>query len=152
MRLNIELKPTGHERDLEGEVARQVREAGMGSQCVFTSMSYDCLLRLREAAPEVRRAYVMTLAYGDLCQLDAADLFSVEETSCTAQLVGYLHAQGREVLAWTVNDESNVLRVVENGVDGVITDDVPRVREALQDRDGRTPVGIALDWLAGLLA
>lgn len=151
MHLNVELKPTGHEHDLEREVARQVREAGVGSQCVFASQSYDCLLRLREAAPELRRAYVMTLAYGDLCQLDAADVFSIEETSCTAQLVGYLHDHGREVLAWTVNDGPNVTRVVENGVDGVITDDVPYARETIVEREGRTPVGVALDWIAGLL-
>jgi glycerophosphoryl diester phosphodiesterase len=41
----------------------------------------------------------------------------------SARLIERLHATGRSVVTWTVNDRRHMLRAVELGVDGIISDD-----------------------------
>ena len=59
------------------------------------------------------------------------------------------HAQGRAVYAWTVNDEQNMRWFMEHGVDGVITDDVKKlkdVRDARERGDRRVEVPLR-SWI-----
>jgi len=57
----------------------------------------------------------------------------------TPALVSAVGASGGRVLAWTVNDPDEAARVVEAGVEGVITDDPAAVRPALRPIDGERP-------------
>ena len=41
----------------------------------------------------------------------------------TPQLIETLHAAGKTVITWTVNDQQQMLRAAELGVDGIISDD-----------------------------
>jgi glycerophosphoryl diester phosphodiesterase len=41
----------------------------------------------------------------------------------SARLIERLHAAGKSVITWTVNDPRSMLRAVELGVDGIISDD-----------------------------
>jgi glycerophosphoryl diester phosphodiesterase len=43
------------------------------------------------------------------------------------------HALGIEVVAWTVNEEDDMRRLIDDGVDGIITDYPPRLRSVLSD-------------------
>ncbi|WP_077598166.1 glycerophosphodiester phosphodiesterase family protein [Olsenella urininfantis] len=151
VRLNIELKPTGHERRLEETTAALLRESGYERGCMVTSMSYSTLLRMRDLAPEIPRAYVMTLAYGDVCQLDAADCFSIEGTSATRPFVRYLHQHGKEVLVWTANSPETVSRAISNGADNIITDDVEMARAAMEAYAGEPASLRWLHWVLGAL-
>ena len=152
MMLNIELKPTGHEVDFEKCVADIVNAHDFGNRCIVTSQAYDTVARMKEYAPEATCTYVTTLAYGDICQLDAADAFSVEETSATPVLVGYLHAHGKPVLAWVVNSEPSMLRVIGNGVDNVITDNVPLGRRVIDEANDQTIAGRLFNAAAAALS
>ncbi len=49
----------------------------------------------------------------------------------TRRAVATAHALGAPVLAWTVDDPADLERVVEAGVDGVITND-PRIFAAVR--------------------
>jgi glycerophosphoryl diester phosphodiesterase len=42
-----------------------------------------------------------------------------------------MHASGLVVNVWTVNDGARARALADFGVDGIITDDVPRVLSAL---------------------
>ena len=151
MRLNIELKPTGHEVRFEESVADIVRAHDFADRCIVTSQVYDTVARIKEYAPEITCTYVTTLAYGDLCQLDAADVFSLEETSATPAMVACLHEHGKQVLAWVVNSKSSMRRVMGNGVDTVITDDVPLARGVIDEANDMSAVGRSLNALVAML-
>ena len=151
-RLNIELKPTGHEVDFEKAVADIVNAHDFGGRCIVTSQAYDTVARMKEYAPEATCTYVMTLAYGNICELEAADAFSIEAASISPSLVAYLHAHGKPVLTWVVNSEANMNRVIGNGVDHVITDDVPLGRRVINAANNLSPESHLLYSLISVFA
>ena len=53
------------------------------------------------------------------------------EGATTPELVKLAHARGWRVFVWTVNTRDNIARMVEAGVDGIITDDPMLCREVM---------------------
>lgn len=133
VRLNIELKPSGHEKNLAGGVMDLVEEMGFEDQCVITSQSYEVISRVRERSDRVKTVYVMGLAYGAINALNAADAFSIRSTSISRSLVHDLHNRGHEVYAWTVDSRNNINRMINLGVDNIITNNVPLAIEIINN-------------------
>lgn len=152
MQLNIELKPTGHEKNFEKSVADIINAHDFAQSCIVTSQAYDTVARIKQYVPHTICTYVTTLAYGEVCRLDAADAFSVEETSATPALVTHLHEHNKPVLAWVVNSEASMRRMVANGVDDVITDDVPLGRAVIDEANEMSPTDRLLNALVAILS
>lgn len=133
IKLNIELKPTGHETDFEKNVVDVVREAGFGDSCVITSQVYEVLEKVKAYDASMTTVYVMSLAYGDINSLSAADHFSVEATSATKTLVSRVHNEGKELYAWTVNTKESITKMIELNVDNIITDDIELARQCIYE-------------------
>ncbi len=47
--LNIEIKPSGHDKDLEEQVAKLLKKYHMRDTCVVSSLKYDSLRKIKEA-------------------------------------------------------------------------------------------------------
>lgn len=133
LRLNIELKPTGHEQDLEETVVALIRQYGFEDGCVITSQKYRTLEKIKEIAPELTTAYVMPLAVGDIGRLTAADHFSVAFGSITRSMVSRVHQAGKQIYAWTVNRQDIINRMIDLGVDNIITDDIALARQCVSE-------------------
>lgn len=131
IKLNIELKPTGHETDFEKAVVDIVTEHDFLEQCVITSQVYHVLENVKDYNPDAVTVYVMSLAYGDITALEAADHFSVEAANVTENLVTRVHMEGKQLYAWTVNTETSIRKMVELNVDNVITDNVVLAKETI---------------------
>lgn len=131
IKLNIELKPTGHETDFEKAVVDIVTEHDFLEQCVITSQVYRVLENVKYYNPDAVTVYVMSLAYGDITALEAADHFSVEAANVTENLVTRVHMEGKQLYAWTVNTETSIRKMVELNVDNVITDNVVLAKETI---------------------
>lgn len=131
VRLNIELKPTGHEVGFEQAVVDLVREYEFVEDCVVTSQSYTTLQEVRACDPEIKTVYVMGVAYGNLLKLDAADAFSVRAVNITSSMVQRVHNGHKELYAWTVNSRSTVEKMIRLGVDNIITDYVPMAKDCV---------------------
>lgn len=131
IKLNIELKPTGHETDFEKTVVDIVTEHDFLEQCVITSQVYHVLENVKDYNPDAVTVYVMSLAYGDITALEAADHFSVEAANVTESLVTKVHGEGKQLYAWTVNTETSIRKMVELNVDNVITDNVMLAKETI---------------------
>lgn len=52
----------------------------------------------------------------------------------TQELVDTLHAAGKTVVTWTVNDRKHMLRAAELGVDGIISDDTKLLVQTLKPK------------------
>ncbi|MFQ5623541.1 MAG: glycerophosphodiester phosphodiesterase family protein, partial [Paracoccaceae bacterium] len=56
-----------------------------------------------------------------------ADVYQVPEVHrgihvCDSRFVAAAHASGSQVHVWTVNEEKSIVRLLELGVDGIVTD------------------------------
>jgi glycerophosphoryl diester phosphodiesterase len=133
MRLNIELKPTGHEVGFEEAVVEAIDVHDFWGSCIVTSQALHAIERVKELSPASVCAYVTSTAYGDICQLEAADAFSLEAITASPSLVSSLHDHDRGVLAWAGDSEPSMRRLVANGVDVLVTDDVSLARRVADE-------------------
>ena len=133
VRLNIELKPGGQEKNLVAGVIALVEEAGFEDRCVITSQAYRVLQDVKQINDQIETVYVMGLAYGAINRLKDADAFSIRSTSISRSLVKDLHNRGIQVYAWTVDSRKNINRMINMGVDNIITNNVPLAIECIND-------------------
>ena len=138
--LNIEIKYNGKNKGIVQRVIQVIRENHFEEHCVVTSMNYRFLEEIKETAPEIRTGYIMTMSYGSISQVTAADFFSVRYDYVTEGFVREAHALGKEVHAWTVNYRGNIKRMLDMGVDNIITDDPALVRR-VQNQESGTKTG-----------
>ena len=137
--LNIEIKYNGENKGIAKRVVREIEKNDFADHCVITSMNYDFLKQVKKANPDIRTGYIMTMTYGSIANVKYADFFSVKHTYVDEDFVAEAHACGKEVHAWTVNYRGDVKRMINCGVDNIITDNPVLVRKVLdQESDTRT--------------
>ena len=138
--LNIEIKYNGKNKGIVNKVVRAIKENHFEDHCVVTSMNYQFLKQIKKTAPEIRTGYIMTMTYGGVQGMEAADFFSVKHTYVDDKFVKQAHALGKEVYVWTVNYKGDAKRMLDMGVDNIITDDPIMVRK-VQNRESGSSTG-----------
>jgi glycerophosphoryl diester phosphodiesterase len=133
LRLNIELKYNGHDQQLAERVVAEIRAAGCGERCIITSLSTDGLVQVRQLAPELRIGQIVTAALGDARGLDV-DLLSMNQAHVTPAVVGGQSRAGGETHVWTVDREADMARMLDYGVDNIITNRPDVLRELIDER------------------
>ena len=123
VKLNIELKPTGKEIDFEKDVVDLIKKYDFVDRCVVTSQVYSAVENVKKIDPNIKTLYVMSIAIGDITNLEYADNFSVEATNVDEELVDTVHKQGKKLFVWTINTEENINKMIDLNVDNIITDD-----------------------------
>ena len=104
----------------------------VSDQCILTSLRYDALEKVKALDPTLKTGYIMAMGVGNYYDLAAADIFSVESTFVTTDMVNALHLRGKQVHAWTIDEPANAERMIRLGVDNLITGDPEMVREVIQ--------------------
>ena len=148
IKLNIEMKPSGREHEFEQKVAEIIETENFADQCVVTSQVYDVLEKMKLCNSRIRTVYVMSIAYGDINALTAADHFSIEASNVTEKLVSDVHNAGKEVYAWTVNTEESINRMIDLNVDNIITDDITLAKECIYLSKTSDVVAEYVKWLS----
>ena len=131
MKLNIEIKPTGYEKNIEEKVVDLILDYEFEDDCVVTSQVYSVLEKVKDYNSDIKTIYVMSLAYGDILSLDKADGFSIEATSVTKSLVKKIHKENKKIFVWTVNNEENISNMIDLKVDNIITDDISNCKDLI---------------------
>lgn len=134
--LNIEIKYNGKNKGIVNKVVRAIKENHFEEHCVVTSMNYQFLKQIKKIAPEIRTGYIMTMTYGGVQGIEAADFFSVKHTYVDEQFITQAHALGKEVHVWTVNYKGDAKRMLDVGADNIITDDPIMVRKVQNQESG----------------
>ncbi|MGE3803396.1 MAG: glycerophosphodiester phosphodiesterase family protein [Gemmataceae bacterium] len=122
IKLNIELKLFGPNPRLAREVARLVREKKFESECIVTAFDYEALQEVKRHDPKLRSGIIIAHALGDLSRLDL-EILSVRSDWLSDDLIRSAHRNGQEVHVWTVNDPTQMTRLMKRGVDNVLTSD-----------------------------
>lgn len=151
MKLNIELKSTGGEGNFEEKVAQIIQELNYQKDCVISSLTYSTLENVKRIAPDITTVYVMSLAYGDILSLEAADQFSIEATSVTSSLVNKIHQAGKQIYAWTINSTENIQKMIDLNVDNIITDKITLAKNIIYSNKTNSTINEYSKFIHGLL-
>jgi glycerophosphoryl diester phosphodiesterase len=133
--LNIELKTTSpSDNGLERAVIAQVREHGLdrNDRVLLSSFNPFSLRRAWRLAPHIRRGLLyapglpLPLRRAWLAPLAPHQARHPEHTMVDARFMAWARRRGYQVNTWTVDDPAEMRRLVDLGVDGIITN-VPDV-------------------------
>ena len=131
IKVQIEIKPTDHDVNIEESILKIINENGMHDQVLVLSLKPEPLRRIKELDPTLITAYCMVVAWKHVEDIPFADYYTVEEGNITTELVNNVHASGGQIFAWTVNSDESVQHLVDCGVDAILTDDPVMMRRAL---------------------
>ncbi|NIP85059.1 MAG: glycerophosphodiester phosphodiesterase, partial [Planctomycetales bacterium] len=131
--VNIELKYYGHDQQLEQRVAEIVEAHDMVSRVVIMSLKMDAVRKMKQLRPDWKVGLLMSVAAGDLRQIDA-DFLAVNANFVHRRFVRSVQADGKQVLAWTVNDAPTMSVMIGRGINSLITDKPALARSVLEQR------------------
>lgn len=142
--MNIEIKPCKTDRaDIVRKAIDAAKAYGLFDKLLISSFDYKMLIEAKKYEPKCKTAYLYPI-YGQivtkwLCQplrlakRIGCDAMHPHKAFATKSLVRRAHAAGMKVNAWTVDEEKDIIKMLENGVDGIITDR-PDYVEGVVDR------------------
>lgn len=139
VKLLVETKSYRDDPDrLVAEVVEVLRRWEMLDDALTMSLSYREAREFKRLEPRLQVGLTTTVRLGDLARLDL-DFFAIQHTKATNALIAATHAQGRKVFVWTVNDRAGMSRMIDRGVDNIITDDPALLTEVLKERNNLEP-------------
>lgn len=136
--VNVELKTNVYEYPgIEKKCIALAEEAGMTERILYSSFNPKSLERLHRLAPELPTALLYEGFYPGIVMRARRSFWTAVHPEYVdlyrnADRVKQLHAIGRKVHPWTVNEEKDFIRMIELGVDGVITNKPDAARRVLQ--------------------
>lgn len=133
--LMIELKSSGHEKNMEKQVLELIEKYDMQDQCVIASMNLDILKHIKDLNSEIYTVYISIFLISKQYDLKYLDAYSLETTSLSPSLVTQAHLQGKKVYAWTANTETSVQKIVRCYADGIVTDNPQLIISFLEKTD-----------------
>ena len=109
-------------------VLRQIRKHKLEKRVILQSFDYRTLRAMKKLAPEIRLAALMEGTDGrDFVtaskEAGGALIVSPNDALVTAEKVAAAHAAGLQVVPWTVNTSAGWNKMVNAGVDAIISDD-----------------------------
>ena len=133
MKLNIELKYNVPDPELAPAVIELLKREDFLDQAVITSLDYAALKQVKSLEPGLQTGHIVTAAVGNVLRTEA-DFLSLNSARASTSLVRKAHAAGKGVHVWTVNDPEVMLRMIERGVDNIITDDPALLARVIGER------------------
>jgi len=142
-------------------VVEAIRAEGVGGRTTVQSFDWRTLLEVKKLAPEIATACLTIESQGmdtvrrtsppspwhagldlaghggsvpKLAKAAGCGTWSMFWRNLTPQLVKEAKALGLVVLPWTVNDPADMGRLIDMGVDGIITDYPDRLRQVMASR------------------
>jgi glycerophosphoryl diester phosphodiesterase len=143
-----------------------VRAAGMEARTTIQSFEWRSIRRVREQAPGLETSCLTSEQPGDdtiqigrpaspwlggldpaahgnsvprLVKAAGARVWSPNYLDVTKDRIAEAHALGLLVLVWTVNDPAEMVRIIELGVDGIISDRPDILRAVMVARGMKVP-------------
>lgn len=145
-RLLIELKYYGHDKALEQRVADLVAAAGMEAEVGVMSLKIPGVRKMQALRPDWPAGVLAAKAIGDLSKIEA-DFVAVNAGQASIGLVRRVHARGRKIYVWTIDDPIAMSRMISMGVDGLITNRPALARQIIAARAELSPAERLMLWL-----
>ena len=155
--INLEIKSTPVEKNLTPEpdemvkiIIDEVSRSNLEDRIIYSSFDWRVLREIKERGSKIPRAYLTSGARGKIYDkspwLDFTPLHNGVELpelikalggsawhpnykDVNKEIVQTSHDKGLPVNVWTVNRESDMLRMIDYGVDGIMTDYPLKLKE-----------------------
>jgi glycerophosphoryl diester phosphodiesterase len=122
MPLNIEAKIHGHERNVASLIVETLRRERFEDECVVTSFDHKVVDEIKTIAPALPVGYIFGWREFSREVFDGkVELLSAHYSLADAAFLERAHGAGKRLHVWTVNDPWHMRRMIEIGVDGIIT-------------------------------
>ena len=126
--LDIELKHTG----FEAEAVKLIKKYTKPEKTMVSAFDTKSLDTVHELLPNLQLGYIYNRTQDEESRHNCpVDVVIPQFRLASRQLIEEVHDEGLQVWAWTVNEESEIDRLLSLGVDGLITDHPDRVAAAL---------------------
>lgn len=148
-RLYVEIKTSPHTPDLTRKVVATLRAADFVNQARLGAMAPGPLHQALAMEPGLKTTLFVQFSIGPLER--RFDALGLRHTLVSADRVRDAHRHGQEIHVWTVNDPRRMSRLIDLGVDHIITDRPDVLATLLADRAERTTAELLLlkarNWL-----
>ncbi|HEB91394.1 MAG TPA: glycerophosphodiester phosphodiesterase [Deltaproteobacteria bacterium] len=124
---------------LEDLAVTAVEKRGLLPRMLYSSFYDPVLARLRKRSPEARIALLVSprapVAIFERAERIRAEAIHPEVGLVTPELVEEAHAAGLKVYPYTANAREEMVRLLDCGVDGLITNHPSRLHAVLRERE-----------------
>ncbi len=135
MRVNIEIKKS--QEQWVPDLCRQIQQSGMTAKVMVASFDSDTLVEFRKHCPEVATSVGTSEAiyFFGLQKMHLESIYTPKAQALqvpekldnmkvvTRRFLEAAHSRNMRVHVWTVNDTAAMQRLLNLGVDGIMTDD-----------------------------
>ena len=126
IRLNIETKEEGY----EDKLVALIKSHGLEKRATIQSFKMASIVKAKRLSQVIRTsALTQSLEEAMTAQ---ADYWSPKYPELNTARIKKAHAGGLKVVPWTCNAKEDMARLIDLGVDGIITDDPPLLIELLK--------------------
>ena len=150
IKLNIELKFNGHQKQLVESAVKIIEDHKFGSRCVISSLNFAGLKKVRELNPDLQTGYIVARSIGNMFGADIGFL-SLASNMVNADVVAAAGKSKKEVHVWTINSPANMSYFIDLGVDNIITDYPARLVALIKERETYSDVEKLLLATANML-
>ncbi|GAF96836.1 unnamed protein product, partial [marine sediment metagenome] len=139
--LNCEIKARG----IAEKIIKILNESDIINTTIISSFKHDILLKIQKLEPRIKLASLEPTRMGWIKSwLSRKKLISVAIKNkfyainpfyrlVNQKFITKAHKNNIKIFPWTVNSESGIKKLIKLGIDGIITNDVHRVKKILNE-------------------
>ncbi|WP_002204505.1 glycerophosphoryl diester phosphodiesterase membrane domain-containing protein [Bacillus cereus] len=131
IKLNIEVKLHGGEKDFVNKVLKTIKDNEFEKQCVIQTLHYPLIKEFKRANSDIKVGYILYASRANLKNVKA-DFYVAEEYMLNKKLVKEARKLNKPIYVWTVNDMESLKAYYKLNVDGIITDYPEDARETIK--------------------
>lgn len=99
------------------------------------SLDYRVVTKMQQLNPKIETLYIQP--YNLIYPQSVADGYSMEYSTLSSDFIWQAHLQNHVVYAWTVNDKSEMKKMMYEHVDGIITDNISMLNTVIKEFQSR---------------
>lgn len=117
-------------------VLKAVKDLEIADSTTIQCFDHECLQYVRELEPDIKTVLLVEDDHDLEWHLNELGFipyaYSPEHVLVNQDLVDACHEKGMKIIPWTVNEEQDILRMADLGVDGIISDYPDRLIKLLR--------------------
>jgi len=138
--LQLEIKSTG----LLERMVQILQKENLIQNSIVSCFMFDELLKLKKIEPKVKIGFLLPaelmrsrIIKRKILKCEREGFYAIHPHFSTVdkEIVEFAHTNGLKVNVWTVNDRNTMKKLIQLGVDGIITDDISLAHRTISSQN-----------------